>query len=218
MSASDILTRTEISRELATLTDFTHAFGALRAVYRCPTSAAAVALFADIAALAEDQNHHPEVDWRYDTLFVTLTSVDSIRQVSARDVALGRGVSELAARVGAIAHLELVSVVEIGLDTQDHAAIEGVWKSALGYESAADGSIYDPYGRGPSLWFQESPTPNVNRFHLDVAVPYNQSPQALAQLELLGAYLDDHAAPAFVIATDTQGNRLCICTEEGRGD
>jgi len=31
------------------------------------------------------------------------------------------------------------------------------------------------------------------------------------------ATLDQVSAPRFVVVTDSQGNRLCVCTEEGRG-
>lgn len=216
MAANDVLTRTQIDTELAELPDWTWGLGALRTVLKCPTSAIALDLFAAIGALAQEANHHPDVDWRYDTLFVALTSHDAGSKVSARDTALAGVISVAAKEAGAVARPELVRTVEIAIDTDDADAIAGVWKSALGYRTAADGALVDPFGRGPAVWFQKTATPNANRFHLDVTVPYSQSAQALSGLEAEGASLNHVAAPRFVVATDPQGNRLCICTEEGR--
>lgn len=56
----------------------------------------------------------------------------------------------------------------------------------------------------------------MNRFHVDVTVPFDQSAPILEALDTDGAMLDHAEAPQFVVATDAQGNRLCICTEEGR--
>lgn len=216
MAANDLLTKAQIDTELAELPDWAWGLGALRTVLKCPTSAIALDLFAAIGALAQEANHHPDVDWRYDTLFVALTSHDVGSKVSARDTALAGVISAAAKEAGAAASPELVRTVEIAIDTDDADAIAGVWKSALGYRTAADGALVDPFGRGPSVWFQKTATPNVNRFHLDVTVPYSQSAQSLSGLESAGASLDRGAAPRFVVATDAQGNRLCICTEEGR--
>jgi 4a-hydroxytetrahydrobiopterin dehydratase len=216
MAANDVLTRDQIDAELAALPDWRFRLGGLAAALKCPTSAAALELFAAIGALAQDANHHPDVDWRYDTLFVALTSHDAGSKVTARDAALAKAISAAAREAGAAAHPELLHTVEIAIDTDDADAIEGMWRVALGYRTAADGALVDPFGRGPSVWFQKTATPNANRFHLDVTVPYSQSAEILAALEGAGASLDHGAAPRFVVATDVQGNRLCICTEEGR--
>ncbi|WP_269937315.1 4a-hydroxytetrahydrobiopterin dehydratase [Arthrobacter sp. HY1533] len=216
MAANDVLTRAQIDTELAALPDWTFGLGALRTALKCPTSAAALDLFAAIGELAQKANHHPDVDWRYDHLFVTLSSHDAGSKVTARDTALAGAISAAAAGTGAVVRPELLRTVEIAIDTDDPGAIAGTWRDALGYKVAADGALVDPFGRGPSIWFQETATPNVNRFHLDVTVPYSRSAGILAALEATGASLADFAAPRFVVATDVQGNRLCICTEEGR--
>ncbi|AIY01418.1 4a-hydroxytetrahydrobiopterin dehydratase [Arthrobacter sp. PAMC 25486] len=216
MAANDVLTRDQIDTELAALPDWTLGLGALRTVLKCPTSASALDLFAAIGALAQTANHHPDVDWRYDHLFVTLTSHDAGSKVSARDTSLAGAISARAKEAGAVARPELLHTVEIAIDTDDADAIADTWQTALGYRTAADGALVDPFGRGPSVWFQKTSTPNDNRFHLDVTVPYSQSARTLSGLESAGASLDHGAAPRFVVATDVQGNRLCVCTEKGR--
>lgn len=216
MAANDVLSRDQIDTELAALPDWTWGLGALRTALKCPTPAAALDLFAAIGNLAQQANHHPDVDWRYDHLFVTLTSHDAGSKVTARDADLAGAISAAAKAAGAVARPELLHTVEIAIDTDDAGAIAGTWQGALGYRTAADGSLVDPFGRGPTVWFQKTATPNVNRFHLDVTVPHSQCAQALSHVESAGASLDHRAAPRFVVATDVQGNRLCVCTEAGR--
>ncbi|WP_186760305.1 4a-hydroxytetrahydrobiopterin dehydratase [Arthrobacter alpinus] len=216
MAASDVLTRTQIDTALAALPDWTWGLGALRTALKCPTSAAALELFAAIGELAQGANHHPDVDWRYDTLFVTLTSHDAGSVVTARDTALATTISAAAQAADALARPELLRTLEIAIDTDDTEAISATWRTALGYKRQEDGSLADPMGRGPSLWFQKTDTPNANRFHVDVTVPFSESGPVLDALAATGAALDHEQSPMWVVATDAQGNRLCICTEEGR--
>lgn len=216
MAAKDVLTKAQIDAGLAVLPHWTLGLGALRTALKCPTSAAALALFATIGAQAQEANHHPDVDWRYDTLFVTLTSHDAGSKVTARDVALAKAISAAALEAGAAAHPELLRSVEIAIDSADFPAVAPVWAAALGFKAGEPDELKDPAGRLPSLWFQQTESPNANRFHLDITVPASEASGVLAAVEAAGATLDHTNAPAFVIATDAQGNRLCICTEEGR--
>lgn len=216
MSATDVLGNDQIKANLAQLPQWRYGLGAFRTVLTCESSAVALSLFAAIGELAQDANHHPDVDWRYDTLFIALTSHDAGGTVTARDAALARSISSQATAMGATAHPELLRTVELALDTDNPAAISAMWKTALGYRELPDGSLVDGFGRGPAIWFQNTETPNSNRFHVDVTVPFDQSIPILRALEAAGAVLDHTDAPRWVVATDAQGNRLCICTEEGR--
>lgn len=103
----DVLTRTRIDTELQSLPQWRDT-GDLRTVLKCPTSAGALALFAAIGELAQKANHHPDVDWRYDTLFIATSSHDSGGQITARDIALARAISNAAQGAGAVARPELI--------------------------------------------------------------------------------------------------------------
>ncbi|MET1065959.1 MAG: 4a-hydroxytetrahydrobiopterin dehydratase [Arthrobacter sp.] len=218
MPARDVLNREEIQENLAQLPEWRYGLGALRTALKCGSSAAALDLLSAIGALAQESNHHPDVDWRYDTLFITLTSHDAGGRVTARDAAMAHSISTKAQAAGATPRPELLRTVEIAIDTDDPEAISEIWRTALGYKMQKDGSLTDPYGRGPAIWFQETQSPNVNRFHLDVTVPFSESAPTLDALTSAGATLDDEHAPMWVVATDAQGNRLCISTEAGRDD
>lgn len=216
MLAKDALTTEQVHANLAVLPQWRYGLGALRTALKCESSASALALFATIGARAQEANHHPDVDWRYDTLFITLTSHDVGSRVSARDTALARSISAEALEAGAEAKPELLRTVEIAIDTDDAQGISETWRTALGYKAQEDGSLADPHGRGPAIWFQETSTPNENRFHLDVTVPYSESAPVLEALSASGAVLDPSVSPSWTVATDAHGNRLCICTEKDR--
>lgn len=74
----------------------------------------------------------------------------------------------------------------------------------------------DPHRRLPAIWFQETASPNPNRLHLDIWGPYSESARVLDRLREHQLALDEQQAPSFVVATDVQGNRFCLCTEQDR--
>ncbi len=72
----------------------------LISAFAAPTAAAALAFVAAIGEAAEAANHHPDVDWRYDHVFVGTTSHDAGGRVTERDVALATRIVEIAAGAG----------------------------------------------------------------------------------------------------------------------
>lgn len=216
MSGTDILDRQQVNEYLQDLVQWRQVPGAIAAVFETVTAAVAIELFNDIARAAEIDNHHPDVDWRYNRLFVTTTSHDVGGAVTTRDIALATKISGLAQERGATARTDLIGVVEIAIDTEDQNAISSQWAAGLGYKMASDGSLMDPNHRLPAIWFQQTSTPNPNRLHLDVWVPHLDSGAVLDAVAEAGAELDAESAPSFTVATDSQGNRFCICTEQDR--
>ncbi|MFJ2350482.1 4a-hydroxytetrahydrobiopterin dehydratase [Glutamicibacter sp. NPDC087673] len=216
MTVNDRIESTELASRLEALPQWRKLAGKLCTVYEAKSSAEAIELFSDIAAAAQMANHHPDVDWRYNLLFVSTVSHDAGGDITERDLALASEISQRAAALHAKARLDLIKMVEIGIDTDDAQAISGQWAAGLGYREQADGSLADPAGRLPGIWFQETPDPNPNRLHLDVWVPFSESEPVLEALGSESAGLDAQYAPSFTVATDRQGNRFCICTERDR--
>lgn len=99
----DVLTRDRIDAVLAALPDWQYRQGGLVAVYKTPTAAAALELIAAVGRLAEEQNHHPDLDWRYNKVHLRYTSHDAGGDVTERDAAAAEAVSAAAARLGATA-------------------------------------------------------------------------------------------------------------------
>ena len=90
MTSRDIVSFTEV--EQAGLSDWRCLFDTLRARYRTGDFATGLQLVNRIGALAEEANHHPDVDLRYPTVAVTLWSHD-VGGVTSRDVDLARQIS-----------------------------------------------------------------------------------------------------------------------------
>ena len=99
----DILTRERIDAVLKALPNWQYTLGGLAVVYKTPTAAAALELIAAVGRLAEEQNHHPDLDWRYNKVHLRYTSHDAGGEVTERDAAAAAAVSAAAARLGATA-------------------------------------------------------------------------------------------------------------------
>jgi 4a-hydroxytetrahydrobiopterin dehydratase len=102
----DVLTGSAIDDALAALPDWRYRQGVLVTAYKCPTSAAALELIAAVGRIAEQQNHHPDLDWRYNRVFIRYSSHDAGGEVTGRDVRAATSASEAAAAVGAVADPE----------------------------------------------------------------------------------------------------------------
>ena len=214
-ATKDVLNESQVDAALAELPDWRYRLGGLVTVYKAPTAAAALELTAAVGRLAEEQNHHPDLDWRYNRVFLRYSSHDAGDEVTMRDVAAATAASAAAAGIGAIAEPGLYRTVEVAIDSEDPAAISEVWRVALGYRRGGSDDLVDPYGRGPTLWFQRTSTPNPNRLHLDIHRSKAESGPALEKTAATGALMNHDHAPNWVVVTDGQGNQLCLCTEAG---
>jgi 4a-hydroxytetrahydrobiopterin dehydratase len=218
--ASERLSGDQIS-ELG-LPDWRSIHEKLETRFRTGDFATGLRLVEGIGELAEQLDHHPDLDLRYAHLNVRLMSHD-VWAKTKRDVELARRISQLAAGMGVTAEPLAVSRVEIGLDTWDAEEIRPFWLAALGLRRhprfAED--LVDPDGNLATLWFQECephPTP-TQRFHLDVRVPPDIAEQRIeAAVAAGGTVVSEAQKPRFVVLADPQGNKVCICTQIGRSD
>ncbi|MDT0197409.1 MULTISPECIES: 4a-hydroxytetrahydrobiopterin dehydratase [unclassified Arthrobacter] len=103
MAGKDALPPERVDEALAGLPDWRADNGGLVTVFKMPTAVAALELIAAVGRLAEEQNHHPDLDWRYNRVFIRYTSHDAGGQVTDRDIAAAAGASEAAAASGAVA-------------------------------------------------------------------------------------------------------------------
>jgi 4a-hydroxytetrahydrobiopterin dehydratase len=103
MPGKDVLSPERLEDALAVLPDWRYRKGALVTVFKMPTAAAALELMAAVGRLSEEQNHHPDLGWRYNRVFLLYTSHDAGGEVTARDVGAAEAVSEAAAAVHGVA-------------------------------------------------------------------------------------------------------------------
>jgi 4a-hydroxytetrahydrobiopterin dehydratase len=213
-----LLTFAEV--EAAGLTDWRQLFEALRTRFRTGGFNQGLELVTRIAALADEADHHPDVDLRYPHVDVAICSHD-VFGVTSRDLDLARAISAAASALGIEAEPTAKAVVEIALDTRDHAEIKPFWAAVLGMTDHPrhDEELRDLAGSQPTLWFQgttEHDEPR-QRFHLDIRVPPEVADERIsAALAAGGVLVSDEQAPRFTVLADAQGNKVCVTTGLGR--
>ena len=211
----------EIRRQVEDLPGWYALDGALHTTVAAPTFADAAALVAEVARIADELDHHPDVDLRWTRVRFEL-STHSEGGLTQLDVELAHRISREAAAIGATTTGTVPSRVEIGIDATDAASLVPFWRTGLGYVEAPsdDGplpELHDPVGRGPAVWFQhmDFPRPQRNRVHVDVSLPRAAAEQRVAAvLEAGGHLVTDEHAPSWWVLADAEGNELCVCTDE----
>jgi 4a-hydroxytetrahydrobiopterin dehydratase len=209
-----VLTFAEV--EAAGLDDWRQMFEALRTRFLTGGFNQGLELVTRIAALADEADHHPDVDLRYPHVNVTIFSHD-VFGVTSRDVDLARAISAAAAELGIAADPTATTVVEIALDTWDHEEIKPFWAAVLGMTDHPhhDQELRDLAGTQPTVWFQHTDAHDEprQRFHLDIRVPPEVADGRIAAaLAAGGVLVSDEQAPRFTVLADAQGNKVCVTT------
>lgn len=193
-------------------------FGGACAHFRTGSFATGVALVDAIGKLADAANHHPDVDLRYAGVTVRLMTHE-VDGLSQRDVELARQISAAARELDVPADPTAVQTVQVAIDALVGPGLRPFWRAVLGYEELGDEDLIDPYGRGPSFWFQEmdAPRPQRNRIHVDISVPHDQAEARVAAAIAAGGHLvTDRHAPEWWTLADAEGNEVDVATWMGR--
>ncbi|GAA4368403.1 4a-hydroxytetrahydrobiopterin dehydratase [Nocardioides caricicola] len=192
----------------------------LHARFRTGSFTKGLELVTRITEAAEEADHHPDVVLTYPQVDVDLQSHD-VHGVTSRDVALARRISEIAAELGVESAPRDVSTLELALDVPDADEVLPFWQAVLGYERPQSWpEVMDPGGRNNTLWFQEAPEASgevQQRFHLDIVVPREVAEERVqAALDAGGTLVTEEFVPAFWVLADRHGNKVCVCTADGR--
>ncbi|MGI8722130.1 MAG: 4a-hydroxytetrahydrobiopterin dehydratase [Geodermatophilaceae bacterium] len=214
-----LLTQEELDRALEELSSWRFHRGAIRTRIKAPDFPAAVALVSRIAEVAEEMDHHPDIDIRWRDVDVALAT-HSAGGITELDVKQARRIGDLAAQAGAqiAAPAHPGDGIEIGIDCMDPGGIREFWRVGLGLseKTMPDGAVdlVGPAVDSPRVWFQQmtAPRPQRNRIHLDVYVPRDQAEQRVAAVIAMGGHLvTDRHAPSWWVLADVEGNELCVC-------
>lgn len=187
-------------------------FDGAKAHFATGSFAKGAELVAVIARLADAANHHPNVDLRYTGVTVTLLSHD-IDDISERDLALARQISQAAGELGISAESATVQTVQIAIDALVIAEVLPFWRAVLAYDQSGEEDLLDPRGTGPNVWFQQmdAARPQRNRIHVDVSVPREAAEGRIAAALAAGGHLvSDAHAPAWWTLADSEGNEVDI--------
>lgn len=193
-------------------------FERVDATFRTGSFAAGVEFINGVTEHAEAANHHPDIDLRYPAVHISLISHD-VGGLTQRDVDLARQISELAAAQGIEVDVRTPQRAALAIDAMDIPAVKPFWQAVFAYRQSGDADLIDPLGIGPDLWFQQmdTPRPQRNRIHVDVAVPHDVAKgRVAAALEAGGHLVNETYAPAWWVLADVEGNEACICTWQGR--
>lgn len=82
----------EITRQLAELSDWTHSGDEIVADYTFADFGAAMVFVNRVAEIAEESNHHPDIDIRWNKVHLALTSHDS-GGLTQQDIELAHRIS-----------------------------------------------------------------------------------------------------------------------------
>ncbi|GAB85636.1 VOC family protein [Gordonia rubripertincta] len=189
----------------------------LVAAYRTGSMVRGLEFVTRIVDAAEEANHHPDVDLRYGSVHLALTT-HSAHQLTEADVALANRITGIAAEMALEKLVGPVTAIELAIDAMDIGAIRPFWQAVLGYSDGNDrelAELADPTGRLPSVWFQQmdEARPQRNRIHFDLCLPHDEVHERLqAAITAGGQLLSDEFAPAWWILADPEGNEICLCT------
>jgi 4a-hydroxytetrahydrobiopterin dehydratase len=200
----------------AGLTGWAYLPDALQTRIRTKDFTTALQVVNAVGEAAEEMNHHPDLDLRWGRVDVLLTSHDS-GGVTERDLRLAHRITAIAAAAGVRCESASVSRLELGLDSPDASAVAPFWAAVLAGKQDGD-DVVDPYGAVPLVWFQKSGAEEPRqRWHPDVWVePEQVQPRIDAAVAAGGSLVSDDAAPRFWVLADPEGNRVCLCTWQGR--
>lgn len=215
-----LLTTEEITRQLTDLPGWARLGKSLHARFEAPRFPAAVELVSAVAEVAEQLDHHPDMDIRWRKVRFEL-STHSAGGVTQLDIELAHRISAAAGQVGASSTGPAPSRAEIAIDAEDAGALVPFWRAGLGYRDAEmdDGtpSLRDPTGLGPVVWFQNMDPPRTerNRLHVDVYVPPSLAERRVADVVAAGGRLvTGEFAPRWWVLADAEGNELCVCVDD----
>lgn len=176
---------------------------------------------ARIIEAAEAAGHHPDIDLRYGSVHLAVTT-HSAHRLTEADVLLADAIAGIAADLGLEAASAPPARFDLAIDASDIARIRPFWIAVLGYreDSERDGiDLTDPAGILPGVWFQQmdAPRPQRSRMHVDLWVPHDVVHDRLdAAIGAGGQLLTDEYAPSFWVLADAEGNEICLCTWQER--
>jgi len=188
------------------------------AVYRTASFTEGASFASRIAAIADELDHHPDVDLRARRVAIR-TTTHSEKSLTELDVLLAQRIQSVAREFGLEPDPAAVQTVFLAIDAPHNVeAVRDFWQAALGYRQRREHELLDPLRRNPLVWFNDKPRrPGRNRLHVDISVPHDVAEARVqAVLDAGGRLLGDKHAPAWWSMIDADGNVADIATWQGR--
>lgn len=181
--------------------------------------------FADVA---EDQDHHPDFEIRYNTIRMRVLSHD-VGQLTDRDVKFATEVDRLIEELELKRQPKKIARSHMVLVSPDVQAILPFWQALLNFKESnrddSDGMLVDKSDVLPPIRFHQRPdasTPedDLSRsgvpvsMHTDVFVPADLAEERMqAAIAAGGKLISEGDAPAMWELADLDGNRVYLRSE-----
>ncbi|WP_413452677.1 4a-hydroxytetrahydrobiopterin dehydratase [Georgenia phoenicis] len=165
-----------------------------------------------IVAAAEELDHHPDLDLRYATVEVSVTT-HSMGTLTEADVVLAERITAIADELGVPLDPTRSNDLEIGIAVVRPEEVRAFWEAVLGYEDD-DGELSDPSGRLPHVWFRRvAERPPQGVVDLEVHVPHDVAEARVrAAVAAGGRLVSDAQAPSRWVLADPEGAEVRVCT------
>ena len=127
------------------------------AVYRTASLTQGAEFASRIAAIADDMDHHPDIDLRARRVALR-TTTHSATSLTELDVRLAQRIQSVARELALEPRPGEVQTVFLAIDAPDRfEQVRDFWQAALGYRQRREHELLDPLGRGPLVWFNDKP-------------------------------------------------------------
>ncbi|MYR08088.1 pterin-4-alpha-carbinolamine dehydratase [Gordonia sp. SID5947] len=176
---------------------------------------------AKIIDAAEAVQHHPDIELRYGSVHLVLTT-HSAHRLTEADVGLANTISAIAADLDLQPLPAPPARFDLAVDALDIAGVRPFWKAVLGYRDEPENphiDLTDPAGILPGIWFQQMGEARTerNRLHVDLWVPHDVVEDRIAAaVDAGGQLVTDEFAPEWWVLADPEGNEVCLCTWQNR--
>lgn len=188
--------------------------GRMHLVVRFADFRRAASFVTKVGEMAEDANHHPEIDIRWNRVHVALNSHD-VDGLTGRDVRLASAIVPVIKIFDGHIDDGIFSETQIVIETGDRAAIRPFWAAIYGYELRGEDELVDPVKSGPRIRFLQvsQDQRERTRVHIDIVVPADQGRDRVAAALAAGGRLVTQAhAPRGWVVADAEGNEAGIRT------
>ncbi|GIU97462.1 MAG: hypothetical protein KatS3mg013_1265 [Actinomycetota bacterium] len=190
--------------------------GAACSVFRTRSFVRGVELIGRIAELAEEANHHPDVDLRYGSVTVRLVTHEA-GGLTERDLALARRISEAARTLGVEADPGRVQEVGLEIRARTPATAAPFWQAVLAYRPSGDDGdaevLADPRARLPRVRIRPGDDPVAGGLRIVVSVPDDAADERVRAALEAGGRLVGEVGPGRWLLADPQQHEVEVRAE-----
>jgi 4a-hydroxytetrahydrobiopterin dehydratase len=212
-----VLSGQEVEQRLDALPGWVRLRDRLLTTVVAPDFISAIRVLDAVAEQADQLNHHPDVDLRYNRLLFALTT-HSAGGITEQDFALADRIDEVARRLGSQVESPAAQTLQLQVACRDPQQLIDFWGEALHLTRRdADAQVHLVDAAETLdlvLEHVDPPPPATDRVRLAVEVPLTAASERVGAALSSGGHLRDAShAPAWWVLADAEGNELQVHTD-----